>query len=101
MFCTKCGAKLPKDSKYCVECGVSINEDSNKVSNNTSSTPSFVWAIVGFLVPVAGLILFIMWKEDRPKDSKVAGISALVSTILYVIYMIIMVLVMVLGVIAY
>ncbi len=34
-----------------------------------SDTGSFGWAVLGFFVPLAGLILWIIWKDTRPKDS--------------------------------
>lgn len=93
MFCPKCGAKLPKNSEYCVECGSSLGEENNvvsnsNVSNEASTTSPFVWGILGFFVPIAGLILFIMWKQDRPKDAKYAGIGALIFVGFYIILMI-------------
>ena len=50
------------------------------------------WAILGFLIPVVGLILFLVWYHDKPKSAKMAGIGALanvvitfVGTILYIV----------------
>ena len=36
----------------------------------------FGWGFLGFLIPLVGLILFLVWK-----DTKAAGIGALVSVI--------------------
>ena len=46
------------------------------------SGTSIGWGILGFFIPIVGLILYLVWKTDRPKDSKAAGIGALVSVIL-------------------
>ena len=51
---------------------------------------SFGWAVLGFFIPLVGLILFLAWKNTKPKSAKKAGIGALVSTILSVISMILM-----------
>lgn len=42
------------------------------------------WMLLGGLVPLLGLILFLIWKAERPKTAKAAGIGALVGTILSV-----------------
>ena len=48
---------------------------------------SFLWAVVGFLVPLIGLILYFVWKDTKPNNAKMAGMGALVgaiaNTILY------------------
>ncbi|MBE5746310.1 MAG: hypothetical protein E7359_03380 [Clostridiales bacterium] len=46
---------------------------------------NFGWAVLGFFVPVAGLVLFLVWKNENPGNSKMAGIGALVSVILDVV----------------
>lgn len=47
----------------------------------TANSGSFGWAVLGFFIPLAGLILFLVWKDQRPGDSKMAGMGALVSVI--------------------
>ncbi len=92
MFCSKCGTKLEKGAEFCSECGASLKSDEVKVTENQSSGSSFGWGVLGFFVPLAGLILFIMWRKERSNDSKAAGIGALISTILsiiiYIIYIV-------------
>ena len=36
-------------------------------------------------VPLAGLILFLVWKDTKPRTAKAAGIGALVCVIAYVL----------------
>lgn len=50
-----------------------------------NDTGSFGWAILGFFIPLAGLILFCVWRNDRPKDAKMAGVAALISFILNIV----------------
>lgn len=54
----------------------------------------FLWGLLGCCIPVVGLILFLVWKDQKPKTAKAAGIGALVSVILsvvfYVIYFVIL-----------
>lgn len=49
------------------------------------------FAILSFLIPLAGLIIFLTQKSKRPKTAKVSGICALVSFILNIIISIIIV----------
>lgn len=84
MYCSKCGAKLSENSSFCSECGNSIKgTPTTEIKEN--STSSFVWGILGFFVPIAGLILFLVWKNERPSDAKTAGIGALIWVILYIL----------------
>lgn len=45
--------------------------------------------IVRVCIPVVGLILFLVWKDQKPRTAKAAGIGALVSVILWVIFYVI------------
>ena len=47
---------------------------------------SIGWGILGFLFPIVGLILFLIWKDTKPKSAKIAGIGALVSVALSIIF---------------
>lgn len=39
----------------------------------------FAWGLLCFFFPVVGLILFLVWKDEKPKTAKAAGIGALVG----------------------
>jgi hypothetical protein len=39
------------------------------------------WSVLGFFIPLVGLILFLVWKTTNPKSAKAAGIGALVSVV--------------------
>lgn len=93
MFCPKCGTKLDKKSEFCSECGYSLaNEQSSPLATtntNMQEGSTFGWGVLGFFFPIVGLILFIVWKTEKAKASKSAGIGALVGTILSVVFYII------------
>lgn len=50
---------------------------------------SFGWAVLGFFIPLVGLILWLVWKTERPLTAKKAGIGALVGAIVGVIFVIV------------
>lgn len=62
-----------------------MDENKNVVDNG-----GFLWGLLGCCIPIVGLILFLVWKDTKPKTAKAAGIGALVSVILAVIYYIVM-----------
>ncbi|MBP3255448.1 MAG: hypothetical protein J6M60_07360 [Clostridia bacterium] len=43
---------------------------------------NFVWGILGFFIPLAGLILFFVWKKDKPQRAK----AAIIGFIIYIIF---------------
>ena len=47
------------------------------------------WAILSFFFPIVGLILFIVWKDSKPKSSKAAGKGALIGVIVGAIFAVI------------
>ena len=51
----------------------------NPQSYQETDSGSFGWAVLGFFFPIVGLILFLVWKQSKPKCAKVAGIGALVG----------------------
>lgn len=72
-----------------------MEENTNVVDNG-----GFLWGLLGCCIPVVGLILFLVWKDSKPKTAKAAGIGALVSVILAVIYYIIAFVILGVGAIA-
>ncbi|MDR1266099.1 MAG: hypothetical protein LBK42_11215 [Propionibacteriaceae bacterium] len=59
---------------------------------NPADKDSFGWAVLGFFVPMVGLVLWLVWQRDRPKDSRrarngfIAGMIA--NTIVVILYII-------------
>lgn len=42
----------------------------------------FLWGLLGFISPIVGLVLFLVWKDEKPKTAKSLGKGALISVIL-------------------
>ena len=66
------------------------NENNQNYYQVEEKKGNFGWAILGFLIPLVGLILFIVWKDKRKGDSKYAGIGALVGFILSLLYILVL-----------
>lgn len=55
-------------------------------SQQTDSEGSTVgWGILGFFIPIAGFILWLIWKDEHPARAKSEGIGCLVSICLGVV----------------
>ena len=77
MYCKYCGYKTNDNDKFCANCGKFINVNNNQIQTN--DTGSFGWAVLGFFIPIIGLILFLVWRNTKPKSAKMAGIGAIVG----------------------
>ncbi len=78
-FCRNCGNDIGSSTTPCGRCGNPIKEIKNEPN-------SVLWGILGYFIPIAGLILYLIWKEEKPKSSKAAGIGALISFTLGAIF---------------
>ena len=79
-FCKNCGAQIDDNAVVCTSCGVAQNTAPAVVDKG-----GFGWGLLGWCVPIVGLILFLVWKDAKPKTAMAAGIGALVSVILGVV----------------
>lgn len=83
-YCRHCGAQIDDYAVTCPECGASQNGGRNDAPQVTDNG-GFLWGLLGCCVPLAGLILFLVWKDTKPRTAKAAGIGALVCVIAYVL----------------
>ncbi|MCI9513153.1 MAG: zinc ribbon domain-containing protein [Oscillospiraceae bacterium] len=81
-YCKKCGAEIDDQAVICPKCGVQQTPE-------VEDKGGFLWGLLGCCIPLVGLILYLVWKDTKPKTSKAAGIGALVSVICLVIYYIV------------
>ncbi len=98
MFCINCGKEIDDNSKFCPECGVDTQTGQPNYQRpprpmDPEDSGSVGWAILGFFVPVVGLILYLVWMQTKPKSGKMAGLGALVNVITGVVFVIVYVIV--------
>ena len=43
------------------------------------------WGLLGFFIPIVGLILFLVWNDTKPRTARAAGKGALVGVIFNVV----------------
>jgi len=84
MYCKNCGKEVDEKAVVCPHCGVQLKELKVENSNRDDygvDTGSIGWGFLGFFFPIVGLILFLIWKDIKPKTAKMAGKGALISVI--------------------
>ena len=101
-YCKHCGAEINDGAAFCPKCGQAQSETApqQQTPPNWQQPPqtpapvgsgSIGWGVLGFCIPVVGLILFLVWKDQKPKTAKVAGIGALIGVAVIIIYYIIVI----------
>lgn len=78
-YCQNCGKQIDDKASICPFCGVSTKPE--VVDNG-----GFGWGVLGCCIPIVGLILFLVWKDTKPRTAKSAGIGALVSVGISVVF---------------
>lgn len=76
-YCRNCGAQINDQAVICPHCGVSQETKPAVVDNG-----GFGWGALGYCIPVVGLVLYLVWKDTKPRTAKAAGKGALISVIL-------------------
>ena len=87
-YCKSCGAEIHDQAVVCPHCGVAQETKPAVVDNG-----GFGWGLLGFCIPLVGLILYLVWKGEKPRTAKAAGKGALISVIIYVVFYVLMVII--------
>ena len=87
MYCKNCGRIVDANSSYCSHCGTRL--DNTACANISEDNSSFGFAILGFFIPIVGLILFFIYEGKQPKRAKSAGKGALIGFITKIVLSII------------
>lgn len=110
-YCKHCGAEINDDAAFCPKCGQAQSETAPQQPQQQTppnwqqppQTPAPVdsgsigWGVLGFCIPIVGLILFLVWKDQKPRTAKMAGIGALVSVIIAVVCYVLMFIILGVG----
>lgn len=104
-YCPNCGTLLNEGDNVCSNCGYILvlnDKDSDHSKGNSAkydaippsqSHPSEYeysstndsgnpwWAVLGFFIPLVGLILFLIWRTTQPNNAKSSGFGALISVV--------------------
>ena len=88
MFCSKCGKEVNDEAVVCVHCGCAI-ENKKPSPANSNDAPKTGFAVLGFFIPLVGLILYLVNKDTAPLKAKSAGKGALIGFCVSLVFSII------------
>lgn len=83
-YCKNCGAQIDNRAVICPKCGVPQEEKPAVIDNG-----GFGWGFLGFVFPIVGLILYLVWKDTKPNTARASGKGALVGVVVCVVMYII------------
>lgn len=87
MNCKNCGRIVDDNSSFCSNCGTRFEH--LQPPNTSDDNSGFGFAILGFFIPIVGLILFLIYDGKKPKRAKSAGKGALIGFITKIVLSII------------
>jgi len=79
-YCPNCGEEANNGADVCLQCGKSFATANSNSSVNDNG--SFGWGLLGFCIPIVGLILYLVWKDEKPLNAKAVGTGALIGFVL-------------------
>lgn len=92
-YCQKCGKEMVDDAIICVHCGCSVQSNAASVQPANNDAPDTMMTLLGFFVPLAGLIIYLVNMDTKPLMARSAGKGALIgvitSTVLSIVFVII------------
>ena len=83
MFCYNCGKELDEKAVVCPNCGVEQKKSHSK--DHEGALLCFLYGLLGFFIPAAGIVLYLVWSNDEANHHMIAAKSAAVGTLLAVI----------------
>lgn len=66
-------------SKYCKNHSKMVEANGSTRSDDRGG---FLWGLLGFLIPIIGLIIFLLWVDTRPRAARAAAKGALICVLI-------------------
>ncbi len=110
-FCRMCGNQIDEKAAFCPACGAAQSVQNAQPAAPEVENPrpiyadpgytapaapaaevdngGFWWGALGCCVPIVGLILFLVWKDTKPRTARALGKGALVYAICLVVYIVV------------
>ena len=85
-FCSHCGKEIVEEAVICPGCGCPVESKKTKVLGDKCSIG---WGVLGFFIPIVGLILYLVNRTKNPAMAKTAGIGALIGFNFWAMFLII------------
>jgi hypothetical protein len=84
-YCQKCGKEIADEAIICLNCGCSTQGEQT-INTAKNDAPSTGMAVLGFFIPLAGLIVYLINKDSKPLMAKFAGKGALIGFIVSIVF---------------
>ena len=78
-YCRNCGSSIDDEAQFCPLCGG--RQSGARTERSVDDDDSIVWGILGFLLPLIGFILWIIWREEKPKRARTVAIGIMLFII--------------------
>jgi len=82
MFCSKCGKEITDEAVICTGCGCPVAGKGLSPMDSQEDTPNAGLNILGFLVPIAGLIMFCTMIGKTPIKAKQIGVFSIIGFVI-------------------
>ena len=79
-YCKNCGQETSNTDSQCPKCGTPTKNAATVVDNG-----GFLWGLLGFCIPLVGLILWAVWKSEKPLTAKALITGAAIGFVLNII----------------
>lgn len=86
-YCSHCGVQINDEAVVCLKCGCSVANANKQFVTivNPDDAPSGGFALLGFFIPLIGLILWILWNNTSPQKAKSCGKGAIIGIIVIIV----------------
>ena len=78
-YCSNCGSQISDQERICNFCGAPTSQPNRPVVNDAGG---FGWGLLGFCIPIVGLVLFLVWNQERPNTARALITGAIIGFIL-------------------
>ncbi|MBQ9020941.1 MAG: hypothetical protein IJ113_02850 [Eggerthellaceae bacterium] len=90
--CASCGEPVPIGLAACPSCGAALDSEATVeeqnfqqpdivARQNAARIASIVWGLVGFMIPIVGLVLYLVWRNSQPQRAKYVLSGAVVGVV--------------------
>ena len=96
-YCQSCAAPTNANQELCVECGSILKNSGNLRQSSGDDNPSGLLNVTVCCFPIVGMILYFLWKNDKPKSAKAACTWAIVGSAIGILIYIIALFIGIIG----
>ena len=83
MFCSKCGKEIMDEAVICPGCGCPVAGKAVAQTNSPAEdVPNGGLNVLGFLIPLAGLIMYCTMVGKTPKKANQIGLCSLIGFVI-------------------